>query len=191
MCKGFCRIFNISLHRIAYFSLVSSDVSSDCEQTTKNRRTYRKPKILIRYQVKFLVFYMFSGFLLFGHNHDFDFLNKIYFSGTLWGVHPSPASNIISLTDILQSTQTKTQQNVRLFQFYQCTQYLLKIYFQEIIKTGKVEEVAKSVGATAFIETSAKTKENVQTLFETAAREAYKAKMQRESESRNCVIIQN
>ena len=26
---------------------------------------------------------MFSGFLLFGHNHDFDFLNKIYFSGTL------------------------------------------------------------------------------------------------------------
>ena len=68
MCKGFCRIFNISLHRIAYFSLVSSDVSSDCEQTTKNWRTYRKPKILIRYQVKFLVFYMFSGFLLFGHN---------------------------------------------------------------------------------------------------------------------------
>ena len=85
MCKGFCRIFNISLHRIAYFSLVSSDVSSDCEQTTKNRRTYRKPKILIRYQVKFLVFYMFSGFLLFGHNHDFDFLNKIYFSGALCG----------------------------------------------------------------------------------------------------------
>ena len=52
-----------------------------------------------------------------------------------------------------------------------------------------MEEVAKSVGATAFIETSAKTKENVQTLFETAARGAYKAKMQRESESRNCVII--
>ena len=83
MCKGFCRIFNISLHRIAYFSLVSSDVSSDCEQTTKNRRTYRKPKILIRYQVKFLVFYMFSGFLLFSHNLDLYFLNKISFSGTL------------------------------------------------------------------------------------------------------------
>ena len=26
MCKGFCRIFNISLHRIDYFSPVSSDV---------------------------------------------------------------------------------------------------------------------------------------------------------------------
>ena len=43
----------------------------------------------MRYQVKFLVFYMFSGFLLFSHNLDFYFLNKISFSGTLcvvpWG----------------------------------------------------------------------------------------------------------
>jgi len=63
----------------------------------------------------------------------------------------------------------------------------------EPIKTEKTEKVAKSIGATAFIETSAKTKENLQILFETAAREASKGKKQRNQNLKinciNCVII--
>merc|ERR1712008_547965 len=48
----------------------------------------------------------------------------------------------------------------------------------EPIKTEKTEKLAKSIGATAFVETSAKTQENLQLLFETATREASKAKQQ-------------
>ena len=66
------------------------------------------------------------------------------------------------------------------------------IHFQEPIKTEKTEKLAKSIGATAFVETSAKTKENLQLLFETATREASKGKKERsqkEINCLNCVII--
>ena len=58
------------------------------------------------------------------------------------------------------------------------TVQMYKLYFQEPIKTEKTEKLAEKIGATAFIETSAKTKENLQLLFETATREASKAKQQ-------------
>ena len=63
------------------------------------------------------------------------------------------------------------------------------IFFQEPIKTEKTEKLAKSIGATAFVETSAKTKENLQLLFETATREASKAKERNQHRRRDCVII--
>ena len=66
---------------------------------------------------------------------------------------------------------------------------MFQFYFQEPIKTEKTEKLAVKIGATAFIETSAKTKENLQLLFETATREASKAKQERKK-PRPCAILQ-
>ena len=68
------------------------------------------------------------------------------------------------------------------------TVQMYKLYFQEPIKTEKTEKLAEKIGATAFIETSAKTKENLQLLFETATREASKSKQQAD-EKRPCAIL--
>ena len=71
--------------------------------------------------------------------------------------------------------------------------YTYRIHFQEPIKTEKTEKLAKSIGATAFVETSAKTKENLQLLFETATREASIGKKQRNQNLKinclDCVIL--
>lgn len=63
--------------------------------------------------------------------------------------------------------------------------------FQEPVKTVKTARVAKRIGATNFVECSAKTNENLQRVFEFATRAAleWSKKKETSGDQRQCTLF--